>query len=68
MSRPHRTARPGVPADAVEPDGLVDEVEERTDLPDLDEQSAAVSADLVRVYLNEIGKVRLLNAATCARW
>ncbi|HEY6744611.1 MAG TPA: sigma-70 factor domain-containing protein, partial [Mycobacteriales bacterium] len=31
-------------------------------MPDLDEQSAALSADLVRVYLNEIGKVALLNA------
>jgi RNA polymerase nonessential primary-like sigma factor len=62
MSRPHRTARSGVPADAVEPDAVTDEVEERVDLPDLDEQ-AAVSADLVRVYLNEIGKVALLNAA-----
>ena len=28
MSRPHRTQRPGVPADAVVP-GAVDEVEER---------------------------------------
>src|SRR6266516_120325 len=62
MSRPHRTQRPAVPADAVAPDGTVDEVEERIDLPDLDEQ-ATVSADLVRVYLNEIGKVSLLNAA-----
>jgi len=62
MSRPHRTQRSVVPADAVEPDAVVDEVEERVDLPDLDEQ-AAVSADLVRVYLNEIGKVALLNAA-----
>jgi RNA polymerase nonessential primary-like sigma factor len=61
MSRPHRTQRPGVPADAVVP-GAVDEVEERVDQqPDLDEQ-AAVSADLVRVYLNEIGKVALLSA------
>ncbi|MEN3358100.1 MAG: polymerase primary sigma factor, partial [Mycobacteriales bacterium] len=62
MSRPHRTQRTAVPADAVEPNAVVDEVEERVDLPDLDEQ-AAVSADLVRVYLNEIGKVALLNAA-----
>jgi RNA polymerase nonessential primary-like sigma factor len=62
MSRPHRTQRPTAPADAVEPDTAVDETAERTDLPDLDEQSAAVSADLVRVYLNEIGKVPLLNA------
>jgi RNA polymerase primary sigma factor len=62
MSRPHRTQRPAVPADAVGPDGTVEEVEERIDLPDLDEQTT-VSADLVRVYLNEIGKVSLLNAA-----
>jgi RNA polymerase nonessential primary-like sigma factor len=62
MSRPHRTQRSTLPADAVEPDAVVDDVEERVDLPDLDEQ-AAVSADLVRVYLNEIGKVALLNAA-----
>ncbi|HEY3034593.1 MAG TPA: sigma-70 factor domain-containing protein, partial [Streptosporangiaceae bacterium] len=62
MSRPHRMQRPAVPADAVGPDGTVEEVEERTDLPDLDEQTT-VSADLVRVYLNEIGKVSLLNAA-----
>src|SRR6266536_4638141 len=62
MSRPHRTQRPAVPADAVSPDGAVEEPEERIDLPDLDEQ-ATVSADLVRVYLNEIGKVPLLNAA-----
>jgi len=61
MSRPHRTQRPGVPADAVEP-ATTEEVEERVEQPDLDEQ-AAVSADLVRVYLNEIGKVALLNAA-----
>ena len=62
MSRPHRTQRPAAPADAVRPDGVVEEVEERLDLPDLDEQTT-VSADLVRVYLNEIGKVPLLNAA-----
>jgi RNA polymerase nonessential primary-like sigma factor len=61
MSRPHRMQRPGVPADKVEPDAAVEEVEERVDQPDLDEQ-AVVSADLVRVYLNEIGKVALLNA------
>jgi RNA polymerase sigma factor RpoD-like protein len=62
MSRPHRTQRTAVPAEAVEPNAVGDDVEERVDLPDLDEQ-AAVSADLVRVYLNEIGKVALLNAA-----
>jgi RNA polymerase sigma factor RpoD-like protein len=62
MSRPHRTQRPVAPADAVGPDSAVEEVEERLDLPDLDEQTT-VSADLVRVYLNEIGKVPLLNAA-----
>src|SRR5215211_1796267 len=62
MSRPHRTQRPGVPADAVEPGAVVEEVEDRLEQPDLDEQ-AAVSADLVRAYLNEIGKVALLNAA-----
>jgi RNA polymerase nonessential primary-like sigma factor len=62
MSRPHRTQRPVVHADAVGPDGVVEDLEERVDLPDLDEQTT-VSADLVRVYLNEIGKVPLLNAA-----
>jgi RNA polymerase nonessential primary-like sigma factor len=64
MSRPHRTQRPTVRADATDgsdPAAVVEEVDER--LPDLDEQSAALSADLVRVYLNEIGKVALLNAA-----
>src|SRR5690349_12771255 len=65
MSRPHRTHRPTARPDAAgsDPSGAVDsgaEVDER--LPDLDEQSAALSADLVRVYLNEIGKVALLNA------
>jgi RNA polymerase nonessential primary-like sigma factor len=63
MSRPHRTQRPTVRPDATEgadPAAVVEEVDER--LPDLDEQSAALSADLVRVYLNEIGKVALLNA------
>jgi len=62
MSRPHRTQRPAVYADAVAPNGAVEDPEERLDLPDLDEQTT-VSADLVRVYLNEIGKVPLLNAA-----
>jgi RNA polymerase sigma factor (sigma-70 family) len=38
-----------------------DDVETATSGPDLDE--AATSADLVRVYLNEIGKVALLTAA-----
>jgi RNA polymerase nonessential primary-like sigma factor len=59
MSRPHRTQRPVVRPDAAgsDPSSPADEV-----LPDLDEQSAALSADLVRVYLNEIGKVALLNA------
>ena len=67
MSRPHRTQRPTVRSDATPGSGasdstaVVEEVDER--LPDLDEQSAALSADLVRVYLNEIGKVALLNAA-----
>ena len=61
MSRPHRTQRPSVRPDAAATDtAAVEEVDER--LPDLDEQSAALSADLVRVYLNEIGKVALLNA------
>ena len=60
MSRPHRSAAADGAADAADPDAVVEETEER--LPDLDEQSAAVSADLVRVYLNEIGKVALLNA------
>ncbi|HVC73627.1 MAG TPA: sigma-70 factor domain-containing protein, partial [Mycobacteriales bacterium] len=66
MSRPHRTQRPTARSDAAGSDAsnpAVDsgaEVDER--LPDLDEQSAALSADLVRVYLNEIGKVALLNA------
>jgi RNA polymerase nonessential primary-like sigma factor len=65
MSRPHRTHRPTARPDAAgsDPSVAVDsgaEVDER--LPDLDEQSAALSADLVRVYLNEIGKVALLNA------
>jgi RNA polymerase primary sigma factor len=65
MSRPHRTQRPTARPDAAgsDPSAAVDsgaEVDER--LPDLDEQSAALSADLVRVYLNEIGKVALLNA------
>jgi RNA polymerase primary sigma factor len=65
MSRPHRSQRPTARPDAAgsDPSAAVDsgaEVDER--LPDLDEQSAALSADLVRVYLNEIGKVALLNA------
>ena len=60
MSRPHRTQRSGARPDATGTPAVVDEVDER--LPDLDEQSAALSADLVRVYLNEIGKVALLNA------
>ena len=63
MSRPHRTQRAAARPDAAGSDPSVDsaaEVDER--LPDLDEQSAALSADLVRVYLNEIGKVALLNA------
>jgi DNA-directed RNA polymerase sigma subunit (sigma70/sigma32) len=46
--------------ETADPTAVVEETEER--LPDLDEQSAALSADLVRVYLNEIGKVALLNA------
>ena len=54
MSRPHRTHRPTARPDAAgsDPSVAVDsgaEVDER--LPDLDEQSAALSADLVRVYL-----------------
>ena len=62
MSRPHRTQRTSAPADAVGPNTSADDIDERNDQPDLDEQTTAVSADLVRVYLNEIGKVRLLNA------
>jgi len=67
MSRPHRTQRPTArpdSADAGDAGGTVNPTAEEIDerLPDLDEQSAAVSADLVRVYLNEIGKVPLLNA------
>src|SRR4051812_44651301 len=60
MSRPHRTQRPAVRPDAAGSDPSTPDNEV---LPDLDEQSAALSADLVRVYLNEIGKVALLNAA-----
>ena len=62
MSRPHRTQRTSAPADAVGPSTSNVDIDDRTDQPDLDEQASAVSADLVRVYLNEIGKVRLLNA------
>ncbi len=68
MSRPHRIQRPTAPppSDAAEPDAAAIEAatgEVALDsAPDLDEQ-VAVSADLVRVYLNEIGKVPLLNAA-----
>ena len=60
MSRPHRSQRSAVRPETTNPDAAVEETEKP--LPDLDEQSAAVSADLVRVYLNEIGKVALLNA------
>jgi RNA polymerase sigma factor (sigma-70 family) len=42
-------------------DGVADEPADAFAAPDLDE--AATSADLVRVYLNEIGKVALLTAA-----
>ena len=59
MSRPHRTQRQVVRPDAAGSDPSTPDNEV---LPDLDEQSAALSADLVRVYLNEIGKVALLNA------
>jgi RNA polymerase nonessential primary-like sigma factor len=59
MSRPHRTQRATVPADAAGSDPSVEEAADQQ--PDLDEQTT-VSADLVRVYLNEIGKVRLLTA------
>ncbi|MBI3688370.1 MAG: RNA polymerase sigma factor SigB [Actinobacteria bacterium] len=58
-SRPHRTQRTAVPAQAQPgPDGATEVEESR---PDLDEQ-VTQTADLVRVYLNEIGKVPLLNA------
>ena len=66
MSRPHRTQRSTVRPDTAKTDPTnavdsgADQVDER--LPDLDEQSAALSADLVRVNLNEIGKDALLNA------
>jgi RNA polymerase nonessential primary-like sigma factor len=59
MSRPHRTQRSGVRPDGASADPSTPAEDT---LPDLDEQSAALSADLVRVYLNEIGKVALLNA------
>ncbi|PZS01924.1 MAG: RNA polymerase subunit sigma [Pseudonocardiales bacterium] len=49
-SRPHRTQHPAAP----------DSATLRSRRGDIDE--VAVSADLVRVYLNEIGKVTLLNA------
>jgi RNA polymerase sigma factor (sigma-70 family) len=59
---PRRTAArkaesaPALPAPAVD----IDEEPSAFTAPDLDE--AATSADLVRVYLNEIGKVALLTA------
>jgi RNA polymerase nonessential primary-like sigma factor len=71
-TRTHRSARPAAPA--VEPSSTVVDPtsgsDEATAVPttgvlrpiaDLDE--VAASADLVRVYLNEIGKVALLTAA-----
>jgi RNA polymerase sigma factor (sigma-70 family) len=66
-SRSTRHATPAAPEPAVEAISTVvaeDEVDESTGAfaaPDLDE--VATSADLVRVYLNEIGKVALLTAA-----
>jgi RNA polymerase nonessential primary-like sigma factor len=49
-SRRHRTQRSSVPTDEVE------------EVSTVDLEAPAVSADLVRVYLNEIGKVTLLTA------
>jgi RNA polymerase sigma factor (sigma-70 family) len=67
-TRNHRSTRPAAPAEPATgaPDVPVDEVAEpavgfETTSADLDE--VAASADLVRVYLNEIGKVALLTAA-----
>jgi RNA polymerase sigma factor (sigma-70 family) len=74
VTRTHRSSRPAKPvADetSIEPTGeptaaqLADELldTEPVERPAADLDEAATSADLVRVYLNEIGKVALLTAA-----
>ncbi len=40
----------------------LDDTPDQTDQPDLDDNGVGVSADLVRVYLDEIGKTPLLSA------
>ena len=72
-ARPHRSSRSGaaktekvveqkVVTSTIE-DAESSEIPETPQTPTADLDEAAASADLVRVYLNEIGKVALLTAA-----
>jgi RNA polymerase sigma factor (sigma-70 family) len=72
-ARAHRSARATKPADAPAVDSAAElsknalanatSAEEAAERPVADLDEVAASADLVRVYLNEIGKVPLLTAA-----
>jgi RNA polymerase sigma factor (sigma-70 family) len=68
-ARTHRSTRSTKPADAPTADTAAEltktalAAEENVEQPVADLDEVAASADLVRVYLNEIGKVALLTAA-----
>jgi RNA polymerase sigma factor (sigma-70 family) len=68
-ARAHRSTRSTKPADAPTADTAAEltktalATEESVEQPVADLDEVAASADLVRVYLNEIGKVALLTAA-----